>query len=66
MGAPSFLTVDEVIEIHQDQIARFGGSAGIRDRALLESAVGAPAASFGGRYVHSDVFERLRRIFSTS
>jgi death-on-curing protein len=57
MSAPIFLTVDEVIEIHQDQIARFGGSPGIRDRGLLESAVEAPAASFGGQYFHADVFE---------
>jgi death on curing protein len=57
MGAPIFLTVDEVIEIHQDQIARFGGSAGIRDMGLLESAVHAPAASFGGQHVHADLFE---------
>lgn len=57
MDAPVFLSVEEVIEIHQDQVARYGGSPGIRDRALLESAVHAPAASFGGQFLHGEVFE---------
>ena len=34
-----FLTVEEVIAIHADQIARYGGDPGLRDRGLLESAV---------------------------
>ncbi len=52
-----FLTVDEVIELHEMQIERYGGIAGIRDKNLLESAVMIAQASFGGRYVHSDVYE---------
>ena len=43
------LTVEIVREIHAEAIARFGGSDGVRDSALLESAVAAPQASFGGR-----------------
>ena len=43
MDSPRFLTVDRVLEIHQDQIARYGGSLGVRDMGLLESAVAAPA-----------------------
>jgi len=42
------LTVEIVLEIHAEAIAQFGGSDGLRDRALLESAVAAPQASFGG------------------
>jgi len=34
-----FLTVEEVVAIHADQIAHYGGDAGLRDRGLLESAV---------------------------
>jgi len=52
-----FLTLDEVIEIHQEMIDRYGGSAGIRDQGLLESAVASPQAGFGGRYLYVDVFE---------
>ena len=34
-----FLSVEDVIAIHQLQIERFGGSPGLRDLGLLESAV---------------------------
>jgi len=43
------LTVDIVREIHAEAIAKFGGSDGVREMALLEAAVGAPQASFGGK-----------------
>ncbi len=52
-----FLTVEDVLEIHESQLERFGGGAGIRDLGLLESAVAQPQASFGGEYVHGDIFE---------
>ncbi len=56
MEVPAFiLTVDDVIEIHEDQIANYGGSAGIRDMGLLDSAVAAPKASFGGQQLHDDL-----------
>ena len=54
---PLFLTIDEVIEIHQELIEEFGGSAGLRDRGLLESAVHEPMAQFGGQFLHADLFE---------
>ena len=50
-----FLTLDEVLEIHRDQIDRYGGSTGIRDLGLLESAISMPRASFGGQMLHSDL-----------
>jgi death on curing protein len=34
-----YITVVEVLAIHDDQIARYGGSNGIRDLGLLESAL---------------------------
>jgi death-on-curing protein len=54
---PDFLTLDEIIAIHQDQIARYGGSEGVHDWGLLESAVAMPAASFGGQFLHADLCE---------
>jgi death-on-curing family protein len=54
---PLFLTLDEVIAIHCDQIERYGGTMGIRDVALLESAIAAPQAGFGGQYLHRDCVE---------
>ncbi|MCC6811842.1 MAG: type II toxin-antitoxin system death-on-curing family toxin [Deltaproteobacteria bacterium] len=52
---PVFLTIDEIISIHADQIERYGGSHGIRDRGLLESAVAQPQAGFGDQYLHEDL-----------
>lgn len=51
------LTVAIVSEIHAEAIARFGGADGVRDMALLESAVAAPQAGYGGKSVYSDVAE---------
>ncbi len=55
--APIFLTLDEVVEIHRDMIERYGGSAGIRDLDLLESAIAMPQAGMGDQYFHSTLFE---------
>jgi len=52
-----FLTIEELLESHQEQIRNYGGTQGIRDLGLLESAVAQPAASFDGRLLHADVFE---------
>jgi death on curing protein len=51
------VTVEIVREIHAEAIARFGGSDGIREMALLESAVSAPQASSSGRSPYSDLAE---------
>ena len=57
MREPVFLGLDEVIEIHNDQIKRYGGHHGIRDINLLKSAIAMPAAGFGEDYLHTDIYE---------
>ena len=57
MDEVKFLSLAEVLEIHQDQITRYGGSSGMRDISLLKSALGMPAATFGGEFLHTDIFE---------
>ena len=52
-----FLTVDEVIEIHEQLIAMYGGQPGLRDRGLLDSALAMPQAMFAGKLLHCDPFE---------
>lgn len=54
--APVFLTVEHVIALHQRQLDRFGGGAGLRDHGLLDSAVAQPQASFGGAFAHDGIF----------
>ena len=51
------LGVEHVLKIHQQAILRFGGSDGLRDINLLQSAVAAPRASFGGVSTFSDTVE---------
>ena len=57
MESPRFLTLEEVLEIHLDQIDRYGGAAGLRDANLLDSAVQSPAMTFGGAYLNADLFQ---------
>lgn len=52
-----FLGLNEIIEIHNNQIKRYGGPTGIRDLDLLKSAIAVPAAYFGGDYLHTDIYE---------
>lgn len=54
---PLFLTLDEVLSIHHDQIARYGGASGVRDLDLLKSALGTPSVTFGGAYLHQSLAE---------
>jgi death-on-curing protein len=50
-----FLSLDEIVEMHEEQIVRYGGAMGIRDVALLESAVAMPQATFAGAYLHASI-----------
>ncbi len=52
-----FLSLDDLLESHAFQIENYGGSHGVRDLGLLESALAQPEAGFGGQYLHADVFE---------
>lgn len=54
---PSFLTLSEVLEFHRDLIDEFGGSQGIRDLGLLESAVAMPEAGMSDEFFHAFPFE---------
>ena len=54
---PEFLSLDEIIEIHRDQVERYGGELGIRDVGLLQSAAAVPKTTFGGEFLHSGIFE---------
>ena len=55
--APLFLNLERVLQIHRGMIERYGGIEGIRDAGLLHSAIAVPQASFGGEYLHADLFE---------
>ena len=52
-----FIDNAEILAIHASQIELFGGEHGIRDVALLESAVAMPQSGFGMEYLHKDIYE---------
>jgi len=55
-----FLSVDEVVEIHERLISRFGGPPGLRDRGLLESALFRPQTGY-----YSDLPETAAALFES-
>ncbi|HEY9696215.1 MAG TPA: type II toxin-antitoxin system death-on-curing family toxin [Trichocoleus sp.] len=58
MQTPKFLNLQLVLRLHNRQIERFGGSLGIRDQGLLESALAQPEATFGGELLHSTLYDQ--------
>ncbi|WP_256091361.1 Fic family protein [Nostoc sp. KVJ20] len=42
MQTPRFLSISQVLDIHQDEINSFGGTSGVRDEGLLDSALAQP------------------------
>jgi death-on-curing protein len=55
-----FLSVDEVLEIHAALITRFGGTDGIRDTGLLESALYRPQSGY-----YADLLEMAAAMFES-
>jgi len=55
---PDFINETMVVKINARQIEKFGGTAGIRDRGLLESALAQPQATFAGELLHPTIYEQ--------
>ena len=53
-----YLTIVQDLAIHDQMIRRFGGSSGIRDLGLLESAVERPKSTFDGVSLYPDLFTK--------
>lgn len=53
-----YLTAGQVLFIHSRLIDETGGSHGIRDIGLLQSAVSRPKATFGGKDLYPDIFHK--------
>ena len=54
---PLFLDLERVPRTHVSLIEHYGGAEGVRDVGLLHSAIAMPQASFGGEFLHKDLFE---------
>lgn len=53
-----FLTLEQVLVIHEYQIEKYGGSHGVKSLALLESAIFRPQTTFGGQDLYDSVFDK--------
>ena len=56
------LTIDEIMELHEKLVAATGGSAELRDRGLLESAVNSADASFDDVEIYPTIEEKAARL----
>ena len=54
-----YLYPKQIIYLHKQIISATGGSHGVRDKGLLESAVYRPQASFGGQDLYLDLFLKV-------
>jgi len=58
LPTPNWVSKSMVLSIHARQIERFGGTPGVRDEGLLESALAQPQATFGGDFLHPTISEQ--------
>lgn len=58
-----YISLDVVIVIHDDMVERYGGSFGIRDINLIQSALSRPQVSFGGQDLYPSIFDKAAALF---
>lgn len=56
------LSVEEIIVLHRKLIEQTGGSYGVRDRGLIESAVNRALATFDGQDLYSRAEDKIAAI----
>jgi death-on-curing protein len=59
------LSTEQVLDLHEQLVGRFGGAAGLRDRELLESAVARPAMTFDGDDLYRDLASKAAGLFES-
>lgn len=55
MNEPLFLTLNDVLQFHADQIELGGGDRAILDIGKIESAIAQPKATWDGQFLHEDL-----------
>ncbi|MEK7171204.1 MAG: type II toxin-antitoxin system death-on-curing family toxin [Patescibacteria group bacterium] len=53
-----YIGLAEALNLHEQTIAATGGSFGVRDETLVDSALARPRAGFGGFEAYPDVFSK--------
>ncbi|MDQ6762274.1 MAG: type II toxin-antitoxin system death-on-curing family toxin [Bacteroidota bacterium] len=52
------ILIEDILDIHKQSIQKYGGSHGVRDLSLLESAIARPFQTFGGEDLYTSIFEK--------
>ena len=60
-----FLSTPQVLLIHDQMVKRFGGSLGVRDLGLVESAVARPQASFDNQDLYQTIFDKAAALLQS-
>lgn len=60
-----YLSTIHVLAIHDQMIKRFGGSHGIRDIGLIESAIGRPMSTFDGADLYINIFDKAAALLQS-
>jgi len=58
-----YLSVEQIIELHDSIVHQFGGLLGIREKGLLESALAAPMMAVFGEELHKADLNVISRYF---
>lgn len=56
--SPEFVSQDTVLALHAYLLEKFGGSTGLRDEGLLDSALSQPYQTFFGEFLHPTIYEQ--------
>ena len=59
----NYITLEEVIAIHDSMVEEYGGSHGIRDLGLIQSAIARPQSSFGREDLYPTLFDKAVALF---
>ena len=59
------IDLEEVLKLHEIAIDKFGGSKGVRDQTLLESALNRPFATFEGKDLYQTVEEKASAVLES-
>ncbi len=60
-----YLSIAQVLFIHDQAVKRFGGSLGVRDLGLVESAVARPKASFDRQDLYQTIFDKAAALLQS-
>lgn len=52
------LSLEEVLNIHDDMVSVYGGARGVRSMSLLVSAIEMPKATMSGEGLHENIFDK--------